>query len=634
MKKKTKNIIGFGILGIAIISILLYFTLFAFTPLDPYIDLEDVKNNEILTIQSQGYHLSPYCTTVSINSIGNTYRCTTTNWDFIIAPSGRSNWGNKFTVDNDNNGYYYYQLLSENSVSNSPVIITKNVYGLDLYFDLLPTTNPELQLILIGGDGYTDYIKIAAQGTSHIITMDVSSQDPHYYIVKDNGKLVKTMSIGKENKVNVAFQLVAKDSGAGGEDFSYLRINRIAYKFPQCLISSTDKLVYDDFKSRESLSQSKLKYGVSRYCLNIPPLIFKENGIESDDYGEYLVDLVNGNSIVLTDDIRIFYVVDNASGVTPCSPGQAWSNYYNKCTLYDYTLKEEGSVVENIVLPSTSFSYTYTTGAKNLILGNYDIKPSLPAFSCIDINPGEYYSPPSPKAECWKSNLDFNGMKYNVIDSQVIKINDFLSIKYNALGKYILYRDVGQDDETKYLDPGSRLTFYIDPAFMEVSSSPMPYYIKKDSKAQGKFIINNKLTIFNSFEYSVNQQNFALQELSTKTVYNDIILKSGSGEYYFSIDTTKLGKQKIEVIPNINVYNADLPVKIYSNNKIVYEFEVVEDVIQHQEVKDYNNTRVEDNEYYIVSEESQVSMTVYVLLLGALIILVIVGIIIYKNKNG
>jgi len=577
------------------------FGLFSTTVLDPWTDVEDVSTSELNQILQTQPAFSSFCT--SAGGLSN-YRCTTKNWKLTFANANSDGVGSGARFESSDTGK---QLLifyeSQDAAMKDAPTHTKNRFGQD---------------ILISGEesgtGNTRVFFNNAEVASFpdgltTVEAEVSSQDPHAYIIKENGIVKREVNLGNTDTLIISF-LFSHDQNTRANALEKIRLNRFAYKFPYCKLSTGEVLVYDDFSKGAVIKQDALTYQPTRYCLNVPPLIFTTNGIVDDNLGEYLVDLVEDTPNTVTDkQVRIFYIAKNITTIgTPCGINQAYNPRLKKCTAYDFdTQSTPGtSPVENGTVFVLHYPETATAS-----LGGVGITLNPSTFTCgsaVD----DVFQPGQPTNNCWKSTFTYAGTTYDTTHQSVTIVNNYTSVLYEAEGRY-----EHQSDERKIIGAGSKLTITVDNAFLTLTPLSQNYYVTKDTPTKIKLKIVNKLQAFPNAEVLVTQDYELLPQLHT-TRTEGLNIPNGESTAEVSIDTTNLGKTTIILLPRIKITGISTDTYFTSPFNAKYTHEVITQTVtpptnQSDPVINTSNPPTDD-------EEDTSSSTVFLVIAGVLLI--------------
>jgi len=288
--------------------------------------------------------------------------------------------------------------------------------------------------------------------------------------------------------------------------------------------------------------------------------------------------LASGGTINVPEDktIRVGYITQSQAGLLRCSLDEAFNVQSGECE----NMLSEGvpdnleTIIRAVEVGENEVS-KMTTTTDSILIGNLNLKTYSQDFVCECTGNQQVGQ---PKDSCWETTI---GNK-KVTSKQTLKVNDFVSIYYEAFGS-------GIDKYCKLIENDGVADKWINFYKVIINKDGLKIYpeetISKEKLNEDKKIkvkIENNIASFNMAGVKIVYKNKILDIYT----YEDYSLRLNKGDNIKEIPlkTDMLG----DVIIGIRPYVVIEEKKIYSDDNLLINYVVEEDSVE-QEV---------DNSYF------------------------------------
>ena len=391
--------------------------------------------------------------------------------------------------------------------------------------------------------------------------------------------IVNGQSLGMITPVeNFNLNMIAR----GRTDGSWIKLSNPRYKpLFDCFVDNDEVAIFDEFAGGSSFDINDLTYSVKKFCPDTYPTVvrsFTERGASSSASFTILNKLASGGTINVPEDktIRVGYITQSQAGLLRCSLDEAFNVQSGECE----NMLSEGvpdnleTIIRAVEVGENEVS-KMTTTTDSILIGNLNLKTYSQDFVCECTGNQQVGQ---PKDSCWETTI---GNK-KVTSKQTLKVNDFVSIYYEAFGS-------GIDKYCKLIENDGVADKWINFYKVIINKDGLKIYpeetISKEKLNEDKKIkvkIENNIASFNMAGVKIVYKNKILDIYT----YEDYSLRLNKGDNIKEIPlkTDMLG----DVIIGIRPYVVIEEKKIYSDDNLLINYVVEEDSVE-QEV---------DNSYF------------------------------------
>ena len=225
-----------------------------------------------------------------------------------------------------------------------------------------------------------------------------------------------------------------------------------------------------------------------------------------------------------------------------------------------------------------TFTYSHAHDAVPLFIGDKEFRSSPLSYICGDIGK-EVVRYPHPRADCWKSEVSYDGKRYTFYGGQEkVQITEYLSVEFTPWGK-VYYDDELMGEYKNDNDWYSSYSFTLNPSgILDSEIAGVNDKAILNSETEFVITINNDLASFDQ-EHAGYWYRTKHDLLERGESWQTMRMPINEGKYNYLLppDTSELGRVTLEFQPFIMI-EADQNVTIKQNKPLMLKYEVVMDL--------------------------------------------------------